>query len=384
MKRLLFVVPYLSTGGTNRSLQCLLSFMDTDRYDIDVFALAGDGVYKDHFTNCTLLPASPLIDSIIGRFENKRGFGRVLGLISKTLCKLTNYKFQHVAFSLVANQLCKKGYDAVIAYSEGVATEFVGTVKHRNKIAWIHCDYASYYGQNGCKNENSLYESFKSIVCVSQFTRKSFLSFYPNLNDKTTSINNLLDVDMMKRLSKEETDMELDSSKFNIVSVGRIDPVKQMSAIPAIAARLRARSLNIRWYIIGPKGTDKEYNLLKDNIKEYDCQDYVLLLGEKSNPYPYIRKANLLVVPSKSEACPYVVNEAKVLGTPVVVSDFGSAPEFVTNGDCGFVVPLDKMADIMAELVIDNKKYQEICENLLAFDYDNAGLLNQVNSLCDA
>lgn len=64
-------------------------------------------------------------------------------------------------------------------------------MQHPNKIAWIHCDYASYYDLNNRKDESAVYNNFRSVVCVSKFTSMSFNNIYPKYQDKVKAINNI-------------------------------------------------------------------------------------------------------------------------------------------------------------------------------------------------
>lgn len=50
--------------------------------------------------------------------------------------------------------------------------------------------------------------------------------------------------------------------------------------------------------------------------------DKVILLGAKSNPYPYFMQSNLQVCLSQSESFSYVIAESKVLHIPVLCNDF--------------------------------------------------------------
>lgn len=67
---------------------------------------------------------------------------------------------------------------------------------------------------------------------------------------------------------------------------------------------------------------------LKVEARRLGLSDKVVWLGRVDNPYPYIKNAKLLVLPSYSEAMPYVALEAAFLETPFAVSDFPSAYEF--------------------------------------------------------
>jgi glycosyltransferase involved in cell wall biosynthesis len=104
-------------------------------------------------------------------------------------------------------------------------------------------------------------------------------------------------------------------------------------------------------------------------------------LGQQDNPYPFIKHAHLLVNTSLSEACPYVVNEAKVLGTPVICTNFGSARQFITNGEDGYSVPLAEMPDAILNLLADQEAYDRIKCRLARFEYDNAAIVNQFMKL---
>jgi glycosyltransferase involved in cell wall biosynthesis len=381
-QRLLFVVTNLGTGGILRSLQNFLNRYDATKYSVDVFALVHQGVYQGELKNCTVLPPNRIIDASLARYEYQHGLAKLGSLAAKLVNKGTKYRFQQSLFKSVANDLVrKKHYDAVIAFSEGVPTSFVAWMDHPNKIGWIHCDYASYYGLNHGKNERVLYDAMKSIVCVSNYTRSSFLGFFPDMANKTYSIYNIIDDGMMKDLSKQPVGEQFDKTSFNLVSVGRIDPVKRLSAIPQITRKIVDTGRKIRWYVIGPKGTDEEYTKLLYNIDYYCVSDFVVLLGEKRNPYPYIAHADLLVNTSISEACPYVINEAKILGTPVVCTDFGSAKEFLDLGINGYYVPIEQMADTIVLLMDNESKLVSLKKNLSGFEYNNDSILQQIYSL---
>ena len=82
-----------------------------------------------------------------------------------------------------------------------------------------------------------------------------------------------------------------------------------------------------------------------------------------------------------SEACPYVINEAKILGTPVVCADFGSAKEFIENSVNGFYVPIETMASVIIRLAQNDSNLNLMRDNLWGFKYDNARIMNQIDAL---
>ena len=96
-------------------------------------------------------------------------------------------------------------------------------------------------------------------------------------------------------------------------------------AIPAIA-RLVAEGHHIKWYIIGDgERADKE--MLRASIKEHGIENYVSFLGVKKNPYPYMKACDIYFQPSRHEGKPIAVEEAKILGKPIFLTNFSSAKE---------------------------------------------------------
>lgn len=381
-KRVLFVVTYLNTGGISRSLQNFLNRYDTTLYDVEVFAMAHQGVYKGNLSNCTLLPRNWMIEASVAHYEDQHGWSKIESLIVKLLDKATHYNIRQRIFKRVGKKLLKRqNYDAVIGFSEGLPTAFVSMMDHPNKIGWIHCDYANYLKVGSGKSELHIYEALRSVVCVSEFTRKSFVNIYPSLRENAFAIYNIMDDTMMKEKAKELIEECFDHSKFNIVSVGRLDPVKRLSIIPELARKIVDAGCVIRWYIIGPKGTDTEIKLLSENIEKFDVKDIVIPLGEKTNPYPYIFKADLLVNTSISEACPYVINEAKILQTPVVCTDFGSAKEFVDYGENGYYEPLSELHKVIISIIKNKSVLSRLNINLSGFSYENKTLLLKIYNL---
>ena len=381
-KRLLFVIVSLRTGGICRALQNYLNRFDTEEYEIDVFAMSHAGVFNGELRNCRLLPTNRLIEASVSHLENQKGWLLIKSFLIKLINKATDYGLQRCLFRHSGKMLLRDTkYDAVIAYSEGLPSWFVSMMDHPNKIAWIHCDYSSYLKVAKVVPEHGVYESFSRIVCVSNYTKSSFVEIYPDLRNRAIAIYNILDEGMMRNKSKEAIAESFDDTCFNIVSVGRIDPVKRLSVIPEIANKVKESGCKIRWYVIGPKGTNDELIRLNENILKYEVSEIVIPLGEKANPYPYIAHADLLVNTSVSEACPYVVNEAKVLGTPVLCTDYGSAKEFIDYGVNGYYGSLETLHERIVSLVQNPELITQLKNNLMTFKYNNDSILSQISSV---
>lgn len=386
MKHILFVITNFRHGGTNKSLENLLSLIDVKRYKVDVFAMEHFGPYKEMFPNCNILPEDKWISALISHWGDTKGWTKVRSLVVKFWRNITiNFKYNLTEFvykNAIERLIKNKDYDTVVAYSEGVPTRFISYMYHDNKIAWIHCDYSSYMKLNNQPDETEIYDSYKSIVCVSEFTKKVFTKIMSNSEYKVFAIHNIVNAAEIKKLSNEAIyEKKFVRRDFNIISVGRIDLVKQFDLIPNLVKSLKNKGINFIWYLIGPKGYGDAQSKFEISVKENNINDCFIWLGEKDNPYAYISKSDLLVVTSKSEACPYVLNEAKILGVPVLTTDYGSVYEFIDNGLNGIITSIEDMTEEIERLIIDKKLYSSIRRNLKYFEYDNSVILEKFYSL---
>ena len=273
----------------------------------------------------------------------------------------------------------RKRYDMVVGFQEHITTRFTSGFNCPNKIAWIHCDYANHYGKD--VDELSLYSLFSKIVCVSEFTKTGFIERYPSLSEKTFAIHNVFDSNGVITKSKDSIDdNRFDNSLFTIVSLGRVSDVKRFYLIPKISAKLKESNLAFRWYIIGSSDNELELKRVSNAIQEFGVEKEVVLLGSKPNPYPYLNAADLMVTVSRSEACPMIFNEAKLLHVPILSSDFGSAFEFVEQGKDGYITSIEEMSVKLIELINHPETLTHIKNNNL-FNDSNARILEQLENL---
>ena len=384
MKKILFITPELGHGGTNRCLLNLLGVTDSDKYQIDIFAMRHEGPYEKLLQGYSLLPEQPLL-SVYYSYPKAIAGENLWGKIKKTALKFY-LKFglknnQRKVYEAAAGTFSKAGYDVVVGFQESAATEFASLIAAKHHVSWVHCDYRRHIDKVK-RDETEIYSRIDDVVAVSEFTAEVFRQAVPAAAGKTHAIHNLMDSQgILKRSRETVSDSRFEVSPFTLVSVGRMDPVKRFSEIPAMAAYLKAQNIPFRWYIIGDGGEEKQ--AVETAIRENRVEDRVILLGEKDNPYPYMAKASAVVCPSWSEACPNVVNEGLILHVPVVTADFPTATEFITTGVNGMISPIETMGETLETLWKDRDLYGRICRNLRDFTYDNRSIQQAVESILD-
>ena len=162
----------------------------------------------------------------------------------------------------------------------------------------------------------------------------------------------------------------IDDGSIKLLSIGRYCEAKNFDNVPFICKKLLELGLNVKWYIIG-FGVDKER--INKSIKENHMKDNVILLGKKSNPYPYIKECDVYVQPSRYEGKCVSVIEAQSLHKPVIITNYPTATSQLKDGYDGVIVPLEnnECALRMRKIIQDTKLLRTMKKNCFNEDYSN-------------
>lgn len=296
--------------------------------------------------------------------------------------KLTHrYNFDFLYKHEAAYLQRKYNFDVVVAYHEGMTVEFASYFTNAKKITWFHCD-PKVLGKSMIETYHSYYEMMDIVVGVSSVVKESFLELMPHFSSEVKVIHNFLDTKFIWKKSNERVvdGLQKNANIFSIISIGRSTKVKQFEKIPVIMRQVVEQGVkNVCWYIIA-SGNECN-NEISKAIIDNGMEHHVKMLGEKDNPYPYIKQSDLLISTSYSEAYPTVINEAQTLGVPVIANNYPSAKEIVSEG-CGFICILEEMPSLICKLVNNEDGiYSSAKLNVEKFNYDNQKILVQLNEL---
>lgn len=374
LNKILIVIPSFNNGGTNSALKSLLPIIKTKIPNIDVFAITAQGPNKEYISRYANLLGVDGNSTITNSKSLKQKVALFVKKIKKIL-QIIGINISSIVFRNVAKKLEKNDYDLVIAFQEGITTHFVSYFTNTKKIAWVHCDYKNYLYLSKNQPEINLYKNFSKVICVSKYTMEQFNDCLPQIN--TTYLHNILPSEDIIKKSLEECDKKYITKGFTILSIGRLDPVKQFDKIPQIISKIKERiTYDFRWYVLGG-GSDDQRKRIEEEISKYNTPE-LILLGETNNPYPYIKKADLIVVTSISEACPYVINEAKILHAPIVSTDFGSVYEFIEDDFNGLISPVETISEKIESMILNKSLYKKIKDNASIFEYCNGPIIDKL------
>lgn|GEM_PF-448367 len=122
-----------------------------------------------------------------------------------------------------------------------------------------------------------------------------------------------------------------------VVTVARVDPIKDLISLLKAAAMVRKKIPNVRFLVYGSVTVPQYYERCLETRDALELQGTVEFLGHTSDMVKAYESGDVVALTSISEAFPYTVVEAMLAGKPVVTTDVGGIPEAV--GTTGIVVP---------------------------------------------
>ena len=177
------------------------------------------------------------------------------------------------------------------------------------------------------------YKNFDVIIAQSEDMKRDLEINYPLTSSKLTLINNPIDVEKVKKIGEEPIDYKFEKGMISLISVGTLRSPKRHDLL------LKAFSLLTPNYILIIVGSGAEEQRLKALSVELNISGRVHFEGHQTNPYPYMKKADLFVLTSEHEGFPNVLLESNAVGTPVVAFACpGGITEIIEEGINGFSV----------------------------------------------
>lgn len=359
MKKILFINGHLNTGGVERSLVDVLKHMDYTKYAVDLLLLEDIGDYASELPS----EVKVLFRDIHHTYGSFASSIRRCIVAHDWMCLRLRFLFLlqkffgACALKRVATILLgKHHYDCVIGFRPGICSDLAAySVQTDRKITWWH------HGEFNvdCATYGNMCSKMNAVAVVSQSCKAMLQEKLPELESKLVCIPNMLDA---VAIGQKAGNSPYTGDMLHIVSVGRLAPEKHFENIIPVAKMLRDMSTDFVWHIVGD---GSEQARLESLIVENDLKDHVILDRSKTNPYPYMKYADLFVHPSYVESQGLTVLEAMALGVPCVVTKSRGPCEFIEDGVNGLLTEQspESLAEEVLAILNDKKLYQHIKEN---------------------
>lgn len=169
------------------------------------------------------------------------------------------------------------------------------------------------------------------------------------------------DSTLVQRLS-QKTAIPLTKAKFIGVSVGRLTKQKGYPILLEALAKLPNQAWE-HWIL----GTGPDLTALKQQCIDLGIAEKVHFLGFQSNPFPFMKAANCLILPSLWEGFGNVIVESMACGTPVIAADcFHGPSEIIEHRQNGLLVPVNNsqiLSENIALLMEDTSLLNQMANN---------------------
>lgn len=380
-KKMLFVTYTMHCGGAEKALLNLFSSIDPEKYDIDLQLFHNKGYFLEMLPahihvlpeiypyNLMIMPISHFFLPPYSTMRCKVLWVRVRNalymLFKKTKTLPKNQRRQLIAASLAGKHpVPQQQYDIAVGYLQGQSIYYiVDKVNAKRKLGWVHQDYIG--AQYSADIDRPYFTKLDGIVTVSDLCRDSLLKAFPELKDKIHTVLNICSKEVIHEMADEYIPSEYsDDGNTKILTIGRLTHTKGYDLAIDACEVLRENGVPFKWYVLGAGD-------LLDELKQYAIQkgveDCIVFLGTRSNPYPYIRQADLYVQPSRYEGCSVAMHEARLLQIPLVVTNFTVAKDQITDHKNGLICEMDgqSIAGAVTEMIENKMLYNQIKAALL-------------------
>ena len=372
MKTIVISSGDLTMGGLQKILVEYLKLIDKNKYRI-VLLIANDYGKKNLFLeeipkNVEIQFVRPynLVSKIAELSKNRK-------ILNRLLLKRYRYRSKRVFKSIFLEKLSKLGKIDLIIDFDGGLKSILDNLKAEKKIIWIHSSIRKHKQDN--KSKISRYgeelKKYDKIIAICKEMKEEIKELYPSLSHKIEYIYNPLDCNNIIEQGNENIEKmtsyekELIESDY-FLAISRLDAVqKDFETLIEGYSILKNKGIKERLYIIG-EGDGRVK--IEKMIEEKKLVEDVILLGEKKNPYIWIKHSKLFIHSSRYEGLPTVLLEALMMDKFIVSSNCPTGPtEILTKpkvGELFNVGDANQLAEKVLKILYDKDYQKELLKNI--------------------
>lgn len=375
--KVLFLCASLKVGGAEKSLVNLLNLIDYTKYEVDLLLLQKQGDFLGQLPKeVTLLEMKPNAKALYDKTQVslRRICMQIIKYAStawETICWKEYDALRAHRWIDVYRHICEpieKHYNVAVGYQSGESTYYMlDKVKADRYVTFFHTDISNIVLDH--RIERRYLAKTDKIITISNQCVKSINRVFPEFADRTICLENLTSRQLVNSLAGNVIPKEYAQyiGSTVIVSVGRLSHIKGYDLAVDAAAILKEKNIPVQWFVVG-EGNERP--ALEAQIRARGVEECFHLLGLKTNPYPYIKFADVLVQSSRYEGKSVVLDEAKILGKKIIVTNYNSAKDQITHGENGLITEMtpESIAENISALI---KNTEIIVHRELSDDLDD-------------
>lgn len=330
MKRILYIVPYLSIGGTEKHVLDLINGLADEH---QIFLLAPPGETLDQFT------VQPITYYSFPRLDQNPLQG--IRQFFKNLKKILN------------------NHSIDLIHIHG-APELILLVKMINRSIPVLFTLHGFHGPRkdwdywGCTR---VCNRFASQVIAVAGAEEEILVQKGLQPDRIRTIHNGVPDPKDLTLEKPALFTSLDHKQI-IGVIARLETTKGIHILLESFAKLTQKYSDLHLIIVGTGSKEKD---LKDQTLRLGLSQQVTFAGYRKNIHDYLHHYQIFVIPSLHEAHPLVLMEGMSHGKPIIATRVGGIPEVIKNGENGLLIDPEDVTDLATalETLLTNSELQQ-------------------------
>lgn len=311
-----FLIDYMIVGGVEKVVCDAVDYLH-DKFDITIFTFSG---VAPEIRERLGAKAEILVHPVSAKKQKLMAIPFLGGaLIRHTVRK--HYDFMIVLRSRLIMASQSKSADSIIFWNHS-DKDMMYAEPHKlglfRKVNWLRLMTA--------------YRKYDAIWVINDLIRdKIQTAFKPK---RVVTLENPINCQDIRQKSMAPADRELFlQDGLNFVVVSRLSAEKAVDRT-IIAMSEIARTVHCKLIIVGDGPARKT---LEEYVVSHGLEGNVSFVGTKANPYPYMKQADLVILPSKTESFGLVILEAMMLHTPILASDTVGSRFLLNNGEYGIL-----------------------------------------------
>ena len=330
-KRLILFLPSIEGGGVEKNFFIISNFLITKIKKIYLISLSKKKIPNNSkiklidFKYNSYFPETRIIKILLGLY-----------ILIKEIIRDPNLVVFSFQANLYAILVCKIFSIKIIIRSNSSPSGWSTNIVKKNIFKFFF-KYPNYI----IVNSNDFKKQIKKNFDVNSV-------FIPNPLNKLEIIK--------KSKIKLSTTPYKRKNSLKLISLGRlVDQKDHITILKAI--RLIHLEIDIELLIIG-RGNKK--GMLNEFIKNNNLQKNVKIINFKSNPFPYIKISDIMILASKYEGLPNVLLEGLTLKKPIISSDCPTGPrEILSNGKSGILFNIGDYRDLSKKIRLMKNNYKK-------------------------
>ncbi|SFN47540.1 Glycosyltransferase involved in cell wall bisynthesis [Chryseobacterium oleae] len=329
-KKILIRIGSLRHGGAEKVLINFLKNLPEDKYEVDLLINLYTGMYIKEVPSWVKLHYLLKGEMITTNKPHEIPVKAFRVLYQKMFLWFPSLLYKFV--------LKDKKYDVEIGAIHGMYRELLSSPqKDSKKIIWIQNDIFNL--KEYTPDVIRQFFQFDRILVISNKLKEEMQKVAQNDREKQAVVKIFNPIDKQDTLKKANTaidDYPFSNDIPTFITIGTVYPQKGYDRLLDVHKKLIDEGLKHQIIIIGD---GFEFEKTQTQLNELGLQETVKMLGFRSNPYPYLKKADFYVMSSRHEGFPTIIAEALILNKPVVSTDVSGIKDLLQDGKLGLIMP---------------------------------------------